>query len=79
MIELGLQAETQALTIKKDAITPLLYKIPLLQEKAKLAADPKERKALTIEADQLQKRVKKFYSQRGLRDPFSTAAGKGRG
>lgn len=25
------------------------------------------------EADQLQKRVKKFYAQRGLRDPFSAA------
>jgi TonB family protein len=71
MIELGLQAETQALTIKTDAITPVIYKIQLLREKAKLASDPKERKALTAEADQLLKRVKKFYSQRGLKDPFA--------
>lgn len=46
----------------------------LLREKAKLAADPKERKALTAEADELRKRVKKFYAQRGLKDPFASKA-----
>jgi len=72
MIELGLQAEARAMTIKTDSIMPVYYKIQLLREKAKMTSDPKDRKALTAEADQLLKRVNKFYSQKGLRDLFAS-------
>jgi len=72
LIELGIQAEAQAMTIKTDSLMPVYYKIQLLREKAKLASDPKDRNALTAEADQLLKRVNKFYSQKGLRDLFAT-------
>jgi TonB family protein len=76
MIELGLQAETQAMAFKEDAIAPAFIKIQLLREKAKLATDPQAQKALADETDQLLEWTKKLYSQGALLDPFATAIGK---
>jgi TonB family protein len=79
MIELGLQAETQAMALRKDVTAPVLYKIQLLGEKAKLTTDPEAKKALAAEADQLLEWAKKLDSQGALLDPFATAIGKGPG
>jgi TonB family protein len=76
MIELGLQAETQAMAVKTEAMVPILYKVQLLREKEKLASDPQQREALAVEADLLLERVKQLYAQGQPRNPFAAPAGK---
>lgn len=53
-IELGLEAETMAMAARPSASEAVTYKSLLLREKAKLTSKPKERRALTEEADRLQ-------------------------
>jgi TonB family protein len=72
IIEVGLQAETRAMEVRKDALAPVIYKIQLLGEKAQLTSDPKERKALADESAQLVKLARELRSRGAVPDPFAS-------
>jgi TonB family protein len=71
IIDLGLQAETRAMAVKKDSLTPVFYKSQLLLEKSKLASDPRTRESLAAEAQQLEALARDLYSKGGNPDPFA--------
>jgi|GEM_PF-1349196 len=72
MIEVGLQAETQAMAARKDALAPVLHKGELLRQKAKLTSDPKEREALGAEIGRLQTLAGELRRTGKTGDPFAS-------
>jgi TonB family protein len=71
IIELGLQAETRAMEVRKDALAPIVYKGQLLGEKMKLTTDPQEREALSAEIAQLMGLARELRSRGAIPDPFA--------
>jgi TonB family protein len=57
VIEIGLQAATMALEVRREGLDATISKALLLREKAKLTRDPAERQALEDEAAQLQRQI----------------------
>ncbi|HEY2295943.1 MAG TPA: energy transducer TonB [Thermoanaerobaculia bacterium] len=57
VLEIGLQAATMALEVRREGLDATISKALLLQEKAKLTRDPAERQALVDEAAQLQRQA----------------------
>lgn len=57
VLEIGLQAATMALEVRRDGLDATISKALLLQEKAKLTRDPAERQALEDEAAQLRQQA----------------------
>lgn len=53
LVELGLQAEAEAMALRADNLAPIILKGRLLLEKAKLTSDPGERQALAVEMKRL--------------------------
>jgi TonB family protein len=72
IIELGLQAETRAMEVRKDALAPVVYKGQLLGEKMKLTTDPKEREALSAEIAQLMGLARELRVRGEVPDPFAS-------
>jgi hypothetical protein len=71
IVDLGLQAESEAISVRKDSPAPVFFKSRLLQEKSKLASDPGTRESLAAEARQLQALAEDLYAQGGAPDPFA--------
>ncbi|MFL6259552.1 MAG: energy transducer TonB [Thermoanaerobaculia bacterium] len=63
LIDLGLDAETQALEARREGVEAMTYKALLLQDKAKLAFTPARRKALEDEAAQLQRQAMELQAR----------------
>jgi hypothetical protein len=57
VLEIGLQAATMALEVRREGLDATISKALLLQEKAKLTRDPAERQALVDEAAQLRQQA----------------------
>lgn len=57
VLEIGLQAATMALEVRRDGLDAMISKALLLQEKATLTRDPAERQALEDEAAQLRQQA----------------------
>jgi TonB family protein len=72
MIEVGLQAETQAMAARKDALAPVLRKGELLRQRAKLTSDLKEREALDAEIGRLQALAGELRRTGKTGDPFAS-------
>lgn len=72
IIELGLQAETRAMEVRKDALAPVVYKGQLLGEKAKLTSDPQEQEALRAEIVRLMQLARELRSRGAVPDPFAS-------
>ncbi|MFL6232656.1 MAG: energy transducer TonB [Thermoanaerobaculia bacterium] len=58
LIDLGLEAETMAIEVRREGMEAMIYKALLLRDKAKLALNPAERQALENEAAQLEQKTK---------------------
>jgi hypothetical protein len=64
-VELGLQAETEAMAANPaDALEAVYYKGLLLRQKAKLTLDPEARRALDDQASQLEKLTLELQAKR---------------
>jgi hypothetical protein len=72
IIELGLQAETRAMAVRKDALAPVVYKGQLLGEKVKLTTDPQEQETLRAEIAQLMGLARELRVQGEIPDPFAS-------
>lgn len=57
VIEIGLQAATMALEVRREGLDATISKVLLLREKAKLTRDPAERQAMEAEVAQLQQQI----------------------
>ncbi len=57
VLEIGLQAATMALEVRREGLDATISKALLLREKAKLTGDPAERQSLEDEAAQLQRQA----------------------
>jgi TonB family protein len=71
ILEVGLQAETQAMAARKDALAPVLRKGELLRQKANLTSDSKEREALDAEMGRLQTLAGELRRTGKTGDPFA--------
>jgi TonB family protein len=72
IIDLGLQAETRAMEVRKEALAPIVYKVQLLGEKMKLTTDPKERETLSAEIARLRELVRVLRFSGEIPDPFAS-------
>lgn len=62
-IDLGLQAETMALEVRKDGLEAMLLKLLLLVDKMELTSDPEERLALQREGIELRQRAMEVHAR----------------
>lgn len=63
-IEMGLQAEAAAMAENPEGVEAIRFKSWLVQAKADMTIDPKERQALSEEAEQLRKQVLELQNAR---------------